>query len=536
MRIAVLLLLVVSPAFCAVPWVRQVTLPPDVEDLWEGDIRLTPVEQQAFEENASEEKRNAMRDRAYLWGSRVIPYVIDSGLESLAVDAINAAIQEFGTYTCITWRPRVGDEYYVKFIKSSGCWSYVGKINAVEGYQDLSIGLGCESKGVVMHEMMHALGFWHEQSRTDRDQYVEIMWENILPDKDNNFQKYTHDQIDSLGFPYDYNSIMHYQNMAFSSNGKNTIQKPNAPSEPLGQRLNFSDTDVLELKKLYSCSVSGGWSEYSSYSPCDAACKKYRVRFCINADPAACDSNYPSGVQKETISCTVEECNAPVDGHWGRWSVWSACSQTCGDGTQTRTRVCDDPAPKNGGSACVGDSSQAQVCKIATCGLGPDDCEFDIDGCAIWQADYSSSVSPNSAYYKDWIIQSGPTPSGYTGPAGTRTGAGKYVYAEASSCPEGNTIRYQSKQFPATAGRCMSFYYYAYGLTYGSWNIYVRDSAGTMTKIYEKVGSQGEQWIKDSVSISSSTNYQVVFELVCGSNYASDLCIDDVMFKDGACS
>ena len=65
-------------------------------------------------------------------------------------------------------------------------------------------------KGVVVHEVGHAVGFQHEQTRPDRDDYVEIIRQNIPPHLYYNFQKYSRTTVDDYTVPYDYKSIMHY--------------------------------------------------------------------------------------------------------------------------------------------------------------------------------------------------------------------------------------------------------------------------------------------------------------------------------------
>ena len=57
----------------------------------------------------------------------------------------------------------------------------------------------------------------------------------------------------------------------------------------------------------------------------------------------------------------------PVDGAWSFWGTWGTCSVTCDNGTRTRTRTCDNPAPTYGGDQCQGPSQDISECLMNTC-------------------------------------------------------------------------------------------------------------------------------------------------------------------------
>ena len=79
---------------------------------------------------------------------------------------------------CIKLVPRTVESNYVRVYNGSGCSSAVGKQRA-PGAQNLSLGPGCFVMATIAHEFLHTLGFWHEQSRPDRDDHVTVLYENI---------------------------------------------------------------------------------------------------------------------------------------------------------------------------------------------------------------------------------------------------------------------------------------------------------------------------------------------------------------------
>ncbi|XP_020655739.3 astacin-like metalloendopeptidase [Pogona vitticeps] len=162
---------------------------------------------------------------------------------------IAEAMEEFATLTCIRFISRTREYDYIYIIPGDTCWSYFGKIG---GRQRLGLAKhGCIHKGLIQHELNHALGFLHEQARSDRDKYVKINLEYVATGQQGNFDK---QNSTNLGLPYDYDSVMHYGAYDFSNAaGKPTVVPiPNA-SVPIGQRVGLSNLDLKKINKLYKC-------------------------------------------------------------------------------------------------------------------------------------------------------------------------------------------------------------------------------------------------------------------------------------------
>ncbi|XP_028280341.1 meprin A subunit beta-like [Parambassis ranga] len=190
----------------------------------------------------------------YLWTSPV-PYIFDQSLEINARGVILQAFDQFKLKSCIDFKPRDSEKYYVDVKKLDGCFSSIGRVTP--NGQVLSIGQFCDSVATVEHEFLHALGFFHEQSRYDRDDYVIIQFENIVKGYENNFLKASSEESTTQGVPYDYFSVMHYgQNFFSNGNGSTIITKDPDFQNVIGQRLEMSSKDVLELNLLYKCNSS----------------------------------------------------------------------------------------------------------------------------------------------------------------------------------------------------------------------------------------------------------------------------------------
>jgi hypothetical protein len=189
------------------------------ELVYQGDIILNPDMLSTVKGNSTE--RTGIRGEQYRWKNKRVYYSINPDLP--AKQRVIDAIAHVEANTDIRFIERTTQTNYIYFNKGQGCSSYIGKQG---GKQNITLNITC-STGAAIHEIGHALGLFHEQSRLDRNDFLTIKWNNIEDGYQHNFKTWQtlgYNGFD-LGDNLDFNSIMLYGPYSFSKNGRPTITK-----------------------------------------------------------------------------------------------------------------------------------------------------------------------------------------------------------------------------------------------------------------------------------------------------------------------
>ncbi|ULT89389.1 hypothetical protein L3Y34_008096 [Caenorhabditis briggsae] len=295
--------------------------------LYQGDMVLTDdqistileSQQDSTEATPARARRQAYRDRYYpstTWGTSVY-YYYDRTATSKIVKAFEQAVAFWQNVTCINIIQSSTAVNRIRVFKGQGCYSYVGRIS---GVQDLSLGTGCEEFGTAAHELGHALGFFHTQSRYDRDNFISINYANIDQSYVEQFDKETSSTNYNYGMPYDYGSIMQYGATSASSNDRPTMVARDAEyQDTMGSDfVGFYDISMMnehyKCKELCSAGTSAQCTNGGFPSPRNCA-------ICI------CPSGYGGNFCDQRPPGCGDNLNATA--------AWQSFTNTIGDGLPT---------------------------------------------------------------------------------------------------------------------------------------------------------------------------------------------------------
>jgi len=253
---------------------------PDGYSVIDGDIVMPAAEVKAI--LSGQKKLSDVSDATYidlLWTNGIVPFEFDvnvsapnqsAAISAMAVleSAANVHFEQCALNSC----PLLSN--YVHIQNSAMNNSQVGMV----GFrQNINI-FNWNTQYIIVHEMLHALGFYHEQTRADRDTYIQINCPNLQGGCNGDIYN-ANFKIPILAVAYgnyDFDSVMHYDDCAFSNdcppggtcactNKVITVLPPNQNQQTLiGQRTHLSVLDRATVSFLYP---AADWRFYDCTYP-----------------------------------------------------------------------------------------------------------------------------------------------------------------------------------------------------------------------------------------------------------------------------
>lgn len=558
------------------------------------DLRLTPAQrEELFGRSSQSDGQQTVQKRKFvsearsinLWKDGVMPWKFSDKEQVLDKSKVKVreVITMYETRTCIRL-PEIGANEqitvpdYINVVNRSGCWSWLGKMGKE---QDISIGNGCLSLGTIAHEFGHALGFYHEQSRSDRDSYINVNTTNISKRYLPNFDK----AKSSVNYaPYDEGSVMHYGTHGFSTNGEATI----ATDDPelnflLGQRTALTFYDFEALNEAYECNKTcpqrhcqnGGYQNHKCVCECPyglggISCENLDTQV-VHADcskiiylteseqqtleirPFHTRPNWkyncayiyvsPPGT---TLELQLDKFQLPCSRDLKfqiRYNLPAQPGPTfCGDLGQ-RTKVFKTSLHKQSQLSIFfeirnQDQYYIKASVKVISGQQEEQKPEQEENKAVkmdFEAQTIDGFNQNAAAALKWIIYKGPTKSSGTGPDGAYAG-NYYAYMESSSpATKGQqAILTSDNWYKANSAICIDLYYHMLGRTLGRLAVRLLDQNGrTHVKWY--TSRSYKEWRHLKLDVSEKFRFRIQIVATRGSNYESDIAIDNVFITTAAC-
>ncbi|XP_067938355.1 meprin A subunit beta-like [Watersipora subatra] len=403
--------------------------------------------------------------------------------DTALIDKINAAFAQLQEHTCIKFESQTSRDFdYLRIEPGDSCETYVGKKG---GEQVLELDNSCASSvGDVLHELLHTLAFYHEHQRPDRNSYIDVYINNVLQSKKENFNTKRGFLSNLTNLPYDYLSVTHYGEYAFSVNTLPTIQTIDSSKQAyIGQRWNLSSLDIDKVQLYYNCvnlpivdrcdtvpsqPLHGSWILVQGESQKVGAIIEY-----------TCEDGY------KLVGPTNRWCQ--LDGQWLAYSPF-----------------------------CVDNSVLY--------------CNFDENNWCGWTRSYEGV----SADY--WYLNQRKTRDTETGPNNDHTtmaSKGFFAYVEASRARLNDVAKLTSPAISTSSQPwCFGFSYSMYGRAIGELSVFILEGQ-TETSIFSKSGGQGPNWFNYSFeSLPTGATIQLQFRVKMLGQSKGDIALDDLLVSE----